>query len=192
MRTTLLATAAILAAATANAGNIEPTPLAPAPVFVDPAPIATWTGGYVGAQLGYVDADTSGAADVDADGFIGGFRAGYDYDFGGFVLGGLLQYDLTSEEFDDTDIEAEDVLRAGLRAGVGFGPNLAYGLAGYTEVGTDDIGDADGYFVGAGYERLLTDSISIGGEVIYHDVEGFDGDIDADATTAQINLNYRF
>jgi outer membrane immunogenic protein len=39
----------------------------------------------------------------------------------------------------------------------------------------------------------VTDTISLGGEVLYHEFDNFkDSGVDVDATTFQIRANYRF
>lgn len=193
----IIATLPLLAATPALAGNIAPAPVeaAPAPVFVAPAPIYSWSGAYIGAQASYADAETDdGVLTDDGDGGLYGLRAGYDYDFGSFVLGGLVSYDYGSVEFDNSGAELENLLRVGARAGLNLGRSLAYASAGYAQAETDVLGDADGYFVGLGYERFLTEKVTFGGEVIYHDFDDLDGAVstDAKATTVGLNLNYRF
>ena len=199
MQRYLLALLPVAFAAPAFAGNIEPAPLEPAPVFTAPtvsSPVYDWTGFYIGAQANYADVETGGDLETDGDGGLLGVRAGYDFDFGPAVAGGFVQYDNGGIELDDTDVELENVLRVGARVGYDFGPNLVYGSAGYANADTDDAGSADGYFVGLGYERFLTQSVSLGAEAIYHDFNDFDGidgaNVDAEATTVGLNINYRF
>lgn len=167
---------------------ITPPPVAPAPVVQSGR---DWTGGYLGAQLGYADVGTD-ASGVDGDGAIGGLTAGYDFDFGSYVLGAGIDYD-----FADIDLgnaaTLEDVLRLKLRGGIEVGPSLLYATGGYARAGTDNLGSDDGYFLGAGVEYPLTDQISLGGEVLYHEFSDFDGSgIDVDATTVQARLAFRF
>lgn len=196
-----IATASALAAfgaLPALAGNVVPAPVEPAPVIVaDPVPIYDWTGFFVGAQIGYADVEAdTGATSLDDDGFTYGLRAGYDYDFGTFVLGGIVQYD----ELDITlgegagAIDVENVLRVGARAGLDSGRNLFYLTAGYANADTDAIGDADGYFAGVGYEVFLTQNVTAGAELLYHEFDDFDDapTVEADATTLALSVNYRF
>lgn len=189
---TALATAAAFMAVPAFAGNI--TEPAPEPVIATPAPVApltpNWTGFYGGAQLGWANVDADGFDDDDS--LIGGFTGGYDYDFqNGFVLGVGLDYD-----FLDADIgnvaSLEEVFRAKLRGGYKIGRGLAYATGGYAWADTDNLGSDDGYFIGAGYEHLVTDNISVGGELLYHQFDDFNGGDDVDATTLQARLTYRF
>ncbi|MCF6443517.1 outer membrane protein [Nereida sp. MMG025] len=178
----------------AQAGSIdapiEDTPIQPAPVPV--AASGDWSGFYGGLQLGYGDVGTSGAADLDGDGLVGGLSLGYDLDLGNWVVGGGLDFDVTDIDIGGaTDLDS--VLRLKLRGGYDLGESLIYGTGGWAQADTSDIGSDDGYFIGAGYEQFITDTITVGGEVLYHDFDDFDGSgIDVRATTAQVKLNYRF
>ncbi len=104
MKTLLTAGAIALMASTAMAGD--------------------WTGGYVGAQLGYGKVKPSGGI-ADGSGGIYGIHAGYDYDFGDWVLGGELDYDrLKIDVGSPTAATADYVTRAKLRLGYDFGNAL--------------------------------------------------------------------
>lgn len=200
-RIPLIAFAASAISLPALAGNPAPVPVdpVPAPVFdaAPAAPIYDWSGFFVGAQIGYGDleADT-GAATLDDDGALYGLRAGYDYDFGPALVGGVLQYDASNLELDDgaDGIELDSVLRLGARVGFDSGRNLYYLTGGYANADTDAIGDSDGYFAGVGYEVFLTDRVTLGAEALYHEFDDFDDapTVDADATTVGLNVNYRF
>ncbi|ABV93441.1 hypothetical protein Dshi_1699 [Dinoroseobacter shibae DFL 12 = DSM 16493] len=166
---------------------VEPVPMAPAPVVVSGR---DWTGGYVGAQIGYGDVGTN-ASGVDGDGLIGGLIAGYDYDFGSYVLGAGIDYDIADIDLGPASLE--DVLRLKLRAGFEAGPSLIYATGGYARAGTDNLGSDDGWFAGAGVEYPLSQNLSLAGEVLYHEFDDFDGSgVDVDATTVQARLAYRF
>jgi outer membrane immunogenic protein len=188
--------AATLAGATAMpafAGGPNPAPanpvIAPAPA---PAPVSPdWTGFYGGAQLGYANVD-SNAPGVDGDDVIGGLVAGYDYDFGSFVMGGGLDYDFADINLGGA-ATLESVFRAKLRGGVKIGNGLAYATGGYAMADTNTLGDEDGYFVGAGYEHMVTSNFSVGGEVLYHEFDNYGPTaIDVDATTYQVRGTFRF
>jgi outer membrane immunogenic protein len=190
--TILAAGLSTLIAAPALAGGVgEP---APAPVVMAPAPMApsmSWTGGSVGAQLGYGDASASGG--LEGDGALLGLRAYYDYDFGNFIVGGGLQYDGTNIEVGGSDVDA--ITRAGLRAGVDLGESWVYGTGGWASVQTDDavVGDSDGWFAGVGYERFITTNMTVGAEVLYHEFDEFDAaGFEADGTSAAVSVNFRF
>jgi outer membrane immunogenic protein len=191
--TILAAGLSTLIAAPVMAGGVaEP---APAPVMTQPAPMATsmsWTGGSVGVQLGYADVSTN-VAGLDGDGALLGLRAYYDYDFGNFIVGGGLQYDGSNIDLGGVDVDS--VTRAGLRAGVDLGQSWVYGTGGWANVQTsgalDD--DSDGWFAGVGYERFITDNMTVGAEVLRHEFDEFDAaGVEADATSAAVSVNFRF
>ncbi len=172
-----------------------PDPVVVAPVYV--APAYDWTGFYAGAQLGWGSgsADT-GAADIDHDGAIGGLNVGYRHDFGQFVLGGEAQYDWANLDLDDDAGSIDNVARLKAIAGYDAGRSLVYGSAGWTrasaEVGGEDYSDS-GWVIGAGMDYLVTDRVTLGGEIQYHRFDDFDDTgIDVDATTIQAKMTFRF
>lgn len=173
-------------------GFVEPAPEPTiAPVAVAPAG-TDWTGGYVGGRLGFGDGDVGGD---EGDGVMYGLGAGYDYDFGNWVLGGLLNYDQSEIELDSGG-EIENVMRLGLRAGPDLGRTLLYGTAGAAwadaTVGGAGLSD-NGWFAGVGLDYLLTDQWTIGGEILTHQFDDFDSTgLDVDATTAHLTANFRF
>jgi outer membrane immunogenic protein len=96
----VLSWAVVAAAATALAGAAsaadirQPPPAVKAPAFV--APLFTWTGFYIGGNLGYGWSDRSGTFTIapargpvsgEADGIIGGVQVGYNWQMGAFVIG---------------------------------------------------------------------------------------------------------
>jgi len=98
----LLSTAAVVALSTASFAADLPTHKAPAPYV--PAPIFTWTGFYVGAQVGagWTKDKVSdfaanngallGTGNLDKSGIVGGLHAGYNMQTGSIVYG--LEADL--------------------------------------------------------------------------------------------------
>lgn len=150
-----------------------------------------WTGGYAGVQLGYGDIDTN-VAGVQGDDIIGGAIAGYDYDLGDWVVGAGIDYDFASINLGGA-AKLDNVLRLKLRGGYKFGDGLLYGTAGYAYAYTDTLGNDDGYFIGAGYEHLLSPSFGLGAELLYHEFDNLNGSgIDVDATTLQLRATFRF
>ena len=191
--------AAALVALTAPAfagGYAEPQPYIAVPTpTVIPQPGQDWTGPSVGLRLGYgvanLTADFDGDGDddeIDEDGLLYGLSAAYDFDFGNIVAG-------VGASVDAIDANGlERVARIGPRVGVDLGSRLVYATAGYAHLWTeDDEFEEDGYFAGVGAEQRLTETLSVGGEVLYHDFGEVDNTgIDADAVTANISLNLRF
>ncbi|MFU8881600.1 MAG: outer membrane protein [Rhodobacterales bacterium] len=193
-RTLIAALGATVIAAPAFAGSVDPAPMEP--MIQAPAPVAMtmgrdWTGGYAGLQLGYADVGTDSATGLSGDDVIGGVTAGYDWDFGNFVLG--VGFDADIADLTVGPVTLERVYRLKARAGYDLGNGLLYATAGGVGADIDGLGYDTGYFVGAGYEHMVTDTISLGGEVLYHEFDNFKSSgIDVDATTFQIRANYRF
>jgi outer membrane immunogenic protein len=194
-RTMIAAFGATVIAAPAFAGSAAPAAMEP--MIEAPAPVAMtmgrdWTGGYGGLQLGYADVGTDSTLFPGGDDVIGGLTAGYDWDFGNFVLGVGVDADIA-----DIDVGSggtlERVYRLKARGGYDLGNGLLYATAGGAGADVDGLGYDTGYFVGAGYEHMVTDTVSLGGEVLYHEFSDFkDSGVDVDATTFQIRANYRF
>ncbi|MDT6940718.1 porin family protein [Brucella pseudogrignonensis] len=147
----LFASAAIFAGiSVANAADAivyeEPAPVVSAPVF-------SWTGGYLGGQVGWgwakstFDLNGYNIGHMKPDGFLGGLYAGYNFDLGNNVVLGLdgdvtfnNQKDNISETFtdgvDSLTLGAESKLRTSgaVRARVGYAfdrwlPYVAAGVA---------------------------------------------------------------
>ncbi len=151
-----------------------------------------WSGFYGGLQFGYADIDTN-VSGVDGNGTIGGIILGYDVDLGDWVVGGGFDYDWTGINLA-RGVEVEDVWRVKARAGYKVtSQGLLYGVGGFAEAGTNNLGDEDGWFAGAGYEQIVAPNVSVGGEILYHDFSNFDSTgVDVDATTVQVRAAYRF
>jgi outer membrane immunogenic protein len=196
---TSMATILALAGPAFAGGPTEPVPepvIAPAPV---PAPVNTggdWGGAYVGAQLGYADIDSNGGG-LDGDGVLGGVHAGYRYDFGTAVVGGELDYDTSSIDLGGAAGELDSVARLKLMAGADLGRTLVYGTAGYayaeaTVGGVGSLSD-DGWFAGLGADYALTDQWRVGGEILTHKFDNFDGSgVDFDVNTVKAKVSFAF
>jgi opacity protein-like surface antigen len=194
--------AVYLAAATALAGPAlagGPTTPAPEPVVAVPAPVVPasrdWSGFYVGGQLGYGDVDSNGAG-LDGNGFLGGVHGGYRWDFGQFVLGTELDYDTADINLGGGAGSLDDVTRLKLSGGAEFGDSLIYATTG-AAYGSASVGPAslsdNGWFYGAGMTYAISDQWTIGGELLQHNFNDFDGSgVDIDALTATARIGFRF
>lgn len=183
--------AAVLLGTTAYAGTLD-EPVVEQPVFepLAVAPSGDWTGFYAGVQLGYGDID--GDADLDGDDGFAGLHAGYDYDFGTFVLGGEIDYDATNIDLNDGAAEVDSVARLKLRAGYDLGNTLIYATAGLAEADTS-VGDETGEFVGIGVNYRVSDRYTVGAELLEHRFDDIGGTgADVDATTFTVRGSYRF
>jgi outer membrane immunogenic protein len=95
MKRLLLSATALVALTAATSAADLPSRIASAPI-VAAVPVFTWSGFYVGAQVGHawseIDtrasfADLNEAGDFEADGLVGGAHAGFNYQFGSVVVG---------------------------------------------------------------------------------------------------------
>lgn len=205
MKHSIFATTAALsmavAASPAFSGNLDEPIIEYAPPPVMAAPVATgndWTGFYAGGSLGYAGVDD--AANTFSNSFEGmtyGIHAGYDYDFGTFVVGGELEL----SGFDVTDTvtatSVDSVTRLKLRAGYDAGQFLPYVTAGVAQLNTSGapLGDVDdtGSFYGVGMDYKMTDNIRVGGEILQHDFDSYAGSgLDVDALTAGVRVSFEF
>ncbi len=196
----ILASASIMAAVAASpalAGGLADPVVEPALQPVAAAPVArangNWGGFYAGGQLGY------GTGDADGDDFDGGLlgaHVGYNFDLGGYVLGVELDGDLGKLELDSGFGEIDQVIRLKGRAGVDLGQTMLYGTAGVARARVDTGGGSlrdNGYFGGVGVDYAVTDSVIVGGELLYHQFDDFDGTgVDADATSLRAKVSFRF
>jgi outer membrane immunogenic protein len=160
-----------------------PRPVYKAPAYYGPAPVFSWTGFYIGANVGYGSSrfdgtGTFGSGSVTADGWLGGATVGYNHQMGHFVLG-------VEGDFDWADVKYETPLFAGTltlkndyfitaaaRLGYAFDRALLYGKVG--AAWTRDKYDADdglggtatasnnrtGWMLGVGLEYAIWQNLS--------------------------------
>jgi outer membrane immunogenic protein len=172
----------------------EPEPVIEAPAPVVPAS-ADWSGFYAGGQLGYGDIDSNGGG-LDGYGWLGGVHGGYRWDLGATVLGIEADFDAADVDLGTAGDSLDNVARLKFSAGGEFGRTLVYATGGFAHasatVGGADLSD-DGYFLGAGIGFALTDQWVVGGEILGHQFEDFDGsgvDLDATTVTARVSFNF--
>lgn len=159
-----------------------------APVF-EPAPVENWTGFYTGLNLGYADIDVDNG--LSGDDVTYGVHAGYDYDFGSYVLGGELEYDVANVDLG-AGVEADSVTRLKLRGGYDLGRTLLYVTGGVARVDTN-VGNENGEFLGLGVAYQVTDNFTVGGELLEHRFDDLAGTgLDVDATTFNLRGSFRF
>jgi outer membrane immunogenic protein len=191
----LAAAVAVPLASPTLAGSLD-TPAPSDPVYAPaPAPLpasSNWGGFYGGGQVGYGDL----GADVSGSGWLGGVHAGYNWEFGNTVVGIEGDYDVTDIDIGGGPDSLDNVARLKLRAGYATGPTLFYATAGaaYADatVGGADLSDS-GWFGGVGVGYQVTDKLVVGGEVLSHSFDDFDGSgLDVDATTATLRASFRF
>ncbi|MEF2073173.1 outer membrane protein [Consotaella aegiceratis] len=205
----LLASTAFVTPALA-ADVVYEEPPAPAPVY-EAAPAYTWSGFYVGGQLGGAFGGDVYDRDDDDAGFIGGIHAGYDYQMDNFVFGGLVDLNFmdaqsTALYSDGAGSVAADSYRikemgtARLKAGYAMDRFMVYGTGGLAWANIDDStglnataeaagysasNDSDnfGYAVGGGLDYLATPNVSVGVEYLYTNLGEHDFDVDSPTGT---------
>jgi outer membrane immunogenic protein len=234
MRNSLLGffagTAALaIVATTAHAADL-PSRYSQAPIY-DAMPVFTWTGFYAGANVGYgwstgtsryYDPAFGYIGSGKTGGFVGGGQAGYNYQFGMFVLGAEadLQYAAVGNKgasYGSTYYRGSSdgyfgTIRA--RAGVAFDRALVYGTAGfaYGDIGGNKPRDAllgnhrdnstnGGWTMGAGVEYAVSNNITAKVEGLYVNLDTKGnyalGDLyndrrDTEFGVVRAGLNYKF
>lgn len=171
-------------------------------------PTASWSGLYLGAQAGYawgnteVSKQSSGGGganlpwniDTDADGWLGGIQAGYDYQMDRWVFGAVADIDWADVEGSGVkttagppaDFSTDFDWIATIRGRIGYLPAdnfLVYAHGGFAFAdmninpvtgagpwGTSSFSDTEtGWVAGVGVEYLAWQNISVFGEYSYID-----------------------
>lgn len=204
-KTFAILAASLLVSSSAFAADV----VSEAPIVEQPI-VFSWTGAYVGGQIGYgwgqsdLDSDF-GSTSFDPDGFLGGVHAGYNYQFSNNVVLGI-EADVDYSDMDgdgDFDVagfsgSSELDWQGSVRARLGYAydrvlPYLTGGVAfGKYEHrisdGVDSFSDDDtyvGWTIGAGLEYAMTDNWTVRGEYRYTDF----GDQDFNFGGADYNVD---
>ena len=154
------------------------------------SPLISWTGFYLGGNLGAswprddLDFFTGGAK------AIGGVHGGYNYQWPNNILLGIEGDADFSQNFDYLGS-----VRA--RLGYAYENTLIYGTGGVAFAGFAGprFSDETGWVAGGGLERKLRDDLSIGLEGLYYSFDNAKFDAVDDSTgmwTARGRLTYHF
>ena len=186
---TVLAVAAM--SSTAFAADL-PSRKAP-PVYIPPPPVFTWTGVYIGAQIGYqwgtsgTDLASALPLAYNANGVTGGAHVGYNYQFNQFVVG--LEGDVNGLSYNGTNnlgggfaFSTRETIDGSVRGRVGYAWDraLIYATGGaafagiknsYTLFGAPTSINATrvGWTVGGGVEYAIDNNWSVRAEYRYTD-----------------------
>ncbi|MGP0057919.1 MAG: outer membrane protein [Beijerinckiaceae bacterium] len=217
-RKLLLSTVALVAVSSAAFAADLPSRSAP-PVYIPPPPVFSWTGVYIGGQVGYQWGTTTTAysnaagayvsePSVKPNGVVGGAHIGYNLQFSQIVVGLEGDVDGSSYKGSGTDTlgvvsgvtrtPVEGSLRG--RVGVAWDRALIYGTGGaafgdlhtsLTSVtGTDTFNDGRvGWTVGGGIEYAVTNNWSVRAEYRYTDFGKF-GDLATNSSAVFVGNPY--
>lgn len=159
------------------------------------AKMTDWTGWYAGVQYDYLDGNLAIGGDFDGD--VYGLFYGYRHDFGNVVVGGELDYSIGDITRAGITTDVSSLLRLGVEVGYDAGPALIYATVGYThldlKIGGASAND-NGIYYGVGADFMVSDTISLGVEILRHDFNDFTtfpGN-DIDFTSIGLNVAYRF
>jgi len=164
----------------ADIGQAASAIAAPAPVAA--APVANWSGYFIGALLGHAWGETDNAAIVspDIDGFEGGVYIGANSQWNQFVLGVEADALISEAQGNFPGVSVDQDWSASLRAraGIALDQFLLYGTGGVTVAGVEasDATSSDanthwGWTLGAGAEALVTGNVTARVEYRYADYE---------------------
>ncbi|MFG1377143.1 outer membrane protein [Xanthobacter autotrophicus] len=203
MRSRLLASATLLAgvvlAAPAVAADLSGRYPAP---YVQPVAAFTWTGFYIGANAGYGWGST---VNSDPGGFIGGFQAGYNFQFANpFVLGIETDFNFSGLSAGGYSLDYLGTVRA--RLGWSFDRVLVYGTGGFAYgqssldvLGLSSSSTQTGWTIGAGAEVAFDRNWSARAEYLYVDLGSATyptviGPVESgiNANILRAGMNYRF
>lgn len=177
MRVRLLASTAVLAGIVA--GLAAPAAAAdlsggyPPVAYAQPVPVFTWTGFYLGANVGY----GWGSSGFDSPaGAVGGLQAGYNFQFASpFVLGIETDLSLSGISGGSFGVDYFGTVRA--RLGWAIDRVLIYGTGGFAYgqgnldfFGLSSSATQTGWTLGAGAEFALDRNWSARAEYLYVDL----------------------
>jgi len=176
---------------------------------------ANWTGPYAGINSGYAFNGTSGGSGTTYSNSFGGVtlggEVGYNYQFSSTVVGVSIDGSYSNATASPTVsgvsitgvVQYESSLR--FKAGyLAYPDTLVYLTAGYSVMGgkytnnsTSDSSTKthNGYVVGAGLERFLTDNVSLYSEYAYsqYSTELYNiGKGDYSQSEIRLGLNFHF
>ncbi len=186
-RQILLASVGAIAIAIAGSAVAADLPhRGPPPVYLPPPPIFTWSGLYLGGQIGYawgndpIDVvDVTGASgpaffNTNPNGVIGGAHLGYNLQFGQWVAG--LEGTVDGTSLTGTRVSATGVTlrsRADVqgsirgRVGIAFDRVLIYGTGGVAFAGIkNDYASGAPFFLEEGDSKTRT-GFTVGGGLEY-------------------------
>ncbi|MHB8884790.1 MAG: outer membrane protein [Methylovirgula sp.] len=180
LRKILMSTVVIFGAMGAASAADLPSTKAP-PAYIPPPPLFTWTGVYVGGQVGYMWGNTNPYG-YTPNGVVGGAHVGYNYQMGQFVAG--LEGDINGSSYNGSAVTglgnfgARENIDGSVRGrlGVAWDRALIYATGGAAFAGlTDSYPGASyshtrvGWTLGGGVEYAIDNNWSVRAEYRYSD-----------------------
>lgn len=171
---------AAIAAPAMAADVVYQEPPAPAPI-IPSAPVSTWAGPYLGAQIGYgFHGRVSGAGTTaETKGWMGGVFGGYNFQDGQLVYGVEGDINYSDIKGSSAAFGSRTTVDGSVRGRIGAAVTediLVYGTAGVaaenqriTVGGAEQSRGLIGYTVGAGTDVKLTDDVFARAEYRYTD-----------------------
>ena len=203
MRKLLLSAAAtMLIAGPASAADLAVKAPPPGAAYI----ASPWDGLYIGGNLGYGETsfDFPGIS-LHGNGVVGGFQAGYNKQFGTFVLGLETDFDLTSIKNTTAGVDTKLPWFGTTRTRLGFLVNpalllygtggVAYGRLEESVPGASVKVGGVGWAAGAGVQYALTPQWSIGAEYLHVELDHITSGSDSIKTNTDLGratLNYKF
>lgn len=181
-------------------------------IFSDTS-VFEWSGFYAGANVGYgwAQIESGGFMFDELEGVFGGIQIGYNYDFGGFVLGAEADVQLSNISYEEDILGATGRLAIDtfgtIRARGGivvdrFLPYVTGGLAWANASGSLTAGGATlevddsyvGWTAGLGAEYAVTHNVTIKAEYLFIDFgdADFDTGVDVGLTTHVVRTGVNF
>lgn len=171
---------AVLAVPAMAADVVYQEPVAPAPIF-ESAPVSSWAGPYVGAQVGYgFSGRTSGGGNtIGTSGWMGGVFGGYNFQDGQLVYGVEGDVNYSGIDGSNAGVTSRTTVDGSVRGRIGAAVTddiLVYGTAGVaaesqkiSTAAASQTRGLIGYTVGAGADVKLTEDVFARAEYRYTD-----------------------
>lgn len=166
----------------------------------------TWTGPYIGANIGYQFGSTSFLG-LEPSGVMGGVQGGYNWQFDQVVVGGEADFQFSgAEDTTFATYKFSNPWFGTVRARLGYALNnilfygtggLAYGKGQLDYFGFSEDHILGGWAVGAGMEVGLTRNLSVRAEYMFVDLSptnyAFTNmNAGIESSIVRFGLNYRF
>ncbi len=174
------------------------------PQYAPPPPFS-WTGFYVGLNAGYQWGDITNSL-AQPSGMAGGIQAGFNWQFGNFVLGAETDINLSGANDTFAPWQFSNPWFGTLRGRAGYTVNnfmiygtggLAYGAIEAEAFGLSESKTRTGWTIGGGAEVGLTRAWSVKLEYLYmsfaeraYTVTGVNNGFDS--SLVRFGVNYRF